>query len=308
MPAAISNRVRSVHADRPQGAALRIVPIVGVSQDEPEYRLLSADTLPAVKITEVSEGGSVPTLKVENELPTRLFLIDGQELVGAKQNRILNTDVLVPAKSELTIPVSCVEQNRWAYRSRAFAPGKSASHKIREAKSARVHRALKASGQHNADQGKVWEEVEESLTASHCASPTMALSDAYAKRDAEFASFRANLKLPAEAVGLAVFHGSKLRGIDVFDRATTLEAFWSTLLDSYAMDFLGQPPDVEQQPAEADLAEISSALTRAAEAEWEAFAPPGEGKDWRMSDEKLSGSALVWEERVVVHLQLFPRA
>src|SRR5687768_5463792 len=141
MPVAITNRIRSVHADRPQGAALRVVPILGVSQTEPDYRLLSPDTLASVKITEVSEGGSVPTLKVKNELPTRLLLIDGQELIGAKQNRILNTDVLVPAQNELTIPVSCVEQNRWGYRTRAFAPGKSASHKIRSSKIARVHAA-----------------------------------------------------------------------------------------------------------------------------------------------------------------------
>src|SRR5690349_11920635 len=132
MPVAITDRVRSVHADRPQGTALRVVPILGVSQTEPHYRLLNSDTLPKVQITEVSEGGSVPTLMVKNGLDTRLFLIDGQELVGAKQNRILNTDVLVPAQTELKIPVSCVEQSRWSYRGRAFAPGKSASHYLRK--------------------------------------------------------------------------------------------------------------------------------------------------------------------------------
>lgn len=307
MPIAITARVRSVHADRPQGTALRVVPILGVSQSEPDYRLLNADTLASVHITEVSEGGSVPTLKVKNDLDTRLFLIDGQELIGAKQNRILNTDVLVPANAELKIPVSCVEQSRWHYRSRAFAPGKSASHSLRKSKHASVMNELKAGGGHSSDQGQVWQEVAACLRSHACASPTMALSDVYAKRDQEFQSFRSNLTMPADAVGLAVFHGSKLRGIDVFDRASTLESFWSTLLDSYAMDFLGQPPDVQAQPAEADLAQINAALTRSAEAKWESFDPPGEGKDYRMADDGLSGSALVWDERVVVHLQLFPR-
>ena len=41
-----------------------------------------------------------------------LLLPDGEQLVGAKQNRILNMTVLVAAQSEVTIPVSCVEQVR----------------------------------------------------------------------------------------------------------------------------------------------------------------------------------------------------
>jgi len=52
-------------------------------------------------------------------------IIDVQELVGAKQNRILNTDVLVPAKSTRDVPVSCVERGRWGYKSRHFTPGGS---------------------------------------------------------------------------------------------------------------------------------------------------------------------------------------
>jgi hypothetical protein len=41
---------------------------------------------------------------------------DGEQLVGAKQNRILNMTVLVAAETEVTIPVSCVERGRWGYR------------------------------------------------------------------------------------------------------------------------------------------------------------------------------------------------
>ena len=46
--------------------------------------------------------------------------MDGEELLGAKQNRIVNLTILVAANSELTIPVSCVEAGRWRARSRAF--------------------------------------------------------------------------------------------------------------------------------------------------------------------------------------------
>jgi hypothetical protein len=72
-------------------------------------------------VAETSEAGSVPELVVENPLTERVLLYDGEELVGAKQNRILNVSVLVEAMSGLTIPVSCVEQGRWRRQSVHFA-------------------------------------------------------------------------------------------------------------------------------------------------------------------------------------------
>ena len=100
MTPAIAERTGSVRLDSAQGKdGFQLVPILGVSLDQPEYRLLDGGTLRAVNITEISSAGSVPELKVENTLNTRVFLMDGQELIGAKQNRILNTDVLVPART-----------------------------------------------------------------------------------------------------------------------------------------------------------------------------------------------------------------
>src|SRR5262249_33858973 len=76
---------------------------------------LAAGTL---EVTEVSEGGSVPTLKVSNRADRMVFLMAGEQLIGAKQNRVLNASIMVGALTELPISVSCVEAGRWAYRSR----------------------------------------------------------------------------------------------------------------------------------------------------------------------------------------------
>jgi len=67
----------------------------------------------------------------------------------------------------------------------------------------------------------------------------MALSDAYAKREAELANFRRSLTVPSDAVGVAVLHGAVLQGLDLFDRHTTLQYFWESLVDSYAVEWLG---------------------------------------------------------------------
>lgn len=71
------------------------------------------DALPlGLRIEEVSESGSVPELAVTNPTDANVLLYDGEELLGAKQNRILNVTVLVAAKSSVPIPVSCIEEGR----------------------------------------------------------------------------------------------------------------------------------------------------------------------------------------------------
>src|SRR5687768_9034110 len=74
-----------------------------------------------VDVTEISEQGSVPELRVVNRGRQALLVLDGEELVGAKQNRVVNLTIMVPAEFELRIPVSCVEAGRWRHRSRSFS-------------------------------------------------------------------------------------------------------------------------------------------------------------------------------------------
>jgi hypothetical protein len=76
----------------------------------------------------VSEAGSVPELLVKNLAPSPVLILDGEELIGAKQNRIVNLAILVAAGQTLRIPVSCVEAGRWVHRSREFAAAGRARH------------------------------------------------------------------------------------------------------------------------------------------------------------------------------------
>ena len=108
-------------------------------------------------ITEVSDAGDVPELSVLNPLGERVLLYDGEELVGAKQNRILNVTVLVDAQSTLAIPVSCVEQGRWTSRSEHFRAAKHLSHpELRRRKSERLAGAPLARG---LAQTEVWDAI-----------------------------------------------------------------------------------------------------------------------------------------------------
>src|SRR5438309_494387 len=147
--------------------ALTVFPLFSPPAETVEY-LLSDEAIGAGSVTveEVSEGGSVPHLLVNNTGDSRVLFLEGEELRGAKQNRVLNTSVLVAAHSKTPIPVSCVEQGRWRYRTKSFSSGGShSSSKLRRHLKESVARSLKAGQGHTSDQGVVWAEVSRQMDA-----------------------------------------------------------------------------------------------------------------------------------------------
>ena len=147
-----------LHVGEPiQHESLSIFPLFSEAGGAIDYQLSDeAIANESLLIQEITEGGSVPDLLVENKGDSLVLFLEGEELVGAKQNRILNTSVLVAAHSKLKIPVSCVEQGRWRYSSRFF--GSSGSHspsKLRRALKASVSKSVRENRGHSSDQGQV---------------------------------------------------------------------------------------------------------------------------------------------------------
>ena len=102
---------------------LAVLPLMAQEDRAAGYATLDeAVTRGWMKITEVTEAGHVPELKVENSGDTAVLIVDGEELVGAKQNRVVNLTLLIAAHKTMVIPVSCVESGRWRHTSREFTP------------------------------------------------------------------------------------------------------------------------------------------------------------------------------------------
>jgi hypothetical protein len=117
---------------------LTMIPLLGSEAKDPGWLTL-VEAGDAVTVTEVSEAGTVPFLRVTNDTEQPVLLLDGEELLGAKQNRVLNTTILVTARSTVVIPASCVEQGPWAYRSQRFgSAGTTLFASLRAKKAARV--------------------------------------------------------------------------------------------------------------------------------------------------------------------------
>src|SRR5512145_946924 len=111
-----------------------LAPLFPREQPRAQYVTLDEALGLGFQVTEVG-GGSVPEVLAANPTDADVIVCDGEELVGAKQNRILNVTVLVPARGTVRIPVSCVEQGRWSRGGGAFtAAGHAAYPELRRRK------------------------------------------------------------------------------------------------------------------------------------------------------------------------------
>jgi len=96
---------------------LAILPLLSKQAPKAHYiGLNEAIEKDQIKITEVDEGGSVPTLIAINKGSIPILLLQGEEVEGAYQNRVFNTTIMLKEHSKTMIPVSCTEAGRWSYR------------------------------------------------------------------------------------------------------------------------------------------------------------------------------------------------
>ena len=226
-------------------------------------------------------ASSVPELRVANLGDLPLLLLDGEQLVGAKQSR-------------------CVERGRWGYRARHSAPSDFSLHAgLRAKKSAWVSRSLREGRGHAADQQGVWEALALKAEAHDVHSPTGAIHDFYARYEPEMAKAREALTPVPGQVGAVAYVACRWAGLDLLAGPRLFSRAWPRLCAGYAADALRRTPAARHAPGASRLLKMLAACPV------EAAVAVGIGEEYRLAGEKLAGATLVAEERVA-HLMDFP--
>jgi hypothetical protein len=274
---------------------------------EPGYRVLHrALEEGTLTITEVSEGGSVPNLLLKNSGALGVLVLDGEELVGAKQNRVANATFLAPAGKTITIPVSCVEAGRWSYSSPGFASEERVMFsRARAAKSQRVSESLKQAAGYDANQGAVWDEIDAAFLRKQSASPTRSMRDLYVGADAKVAAYLDALPARDGQAGLVFCIDGRAVGLELFDHPATCAEQHRKLVRSYAMDAIdtmegreaGGGQEADPQTARDFLDTVTAAAIEPAPA-------IGEGQPFRVASARVCGGGLAHEGQLV-HLCAF---
>lgn len=226
------------------------------------------------KIAELEEGASVNTLEVHNDTDKYVVLLAGEMVRGAKQDRIISFDVVVPPRGKVGVDAFCVEAGRWTEVSKHFTYEKEMA-----------PASVRATAQGKKDQGRVWAEVSKVNAERGAVTGTDALTASY-----DDPEFRADVKKyekalkdlakKKEVVGVIVVAEGKVKAGDVFANHDLFAAVWPRLLTSYAMDaalagelgdvppasaiesYLAQLEDAEREETYADELQNRSSLSK----------------------------------------------
>lgn len=223
---------------------LVVFPLLSPQTVELPYDLLS-DALQAgtVRVGEVGQG-TVPTLHVENLGARTVLVLDGEQLFGAKQNRTTSRSMLLGAKRDTEVPVSCMEQGRWRLDSMHFQASSDHSpakvrRRAREVESGRVRARQAASVESLAEaQGAVWGQIGELSAKLGVRSPTGSLGDAYKARRLDLDSWADGFPTVEGQVGLLALTPEGTLGLDVIGSQALYARLHRRLLNGYLMDGL----------------------------------------------------------------------
>jgi ARG/rhodanese/phosphatase superfamily protein len=244
-----------------------------------------------LRITETSDSGSVPELFVENPTDGNVLLYDGEELVGAKQNRILNVSVLVGVAAKLPIPVSCVEQGRWSRRSDAFGSARHVSHAhLRRRKAETLAAQPLARG---IAQGDVWSEVQEKQTRMGVRSSTSASRDTFEAYAKWLRGLESAFPLVPGQCGAVFGLGDDLC-LDAVSRPDAFALLWPKLRAGYLLDALER---LDRRASSVErVARFADAVT---EARMTRGPSAGLGEDVRLRGTGVIGSGLELDGEVI---------
>jgi len=198
---------------------LVMIPLARGTVQPRTYKVLEeAISDETASVSEVSESGAVPTLLFENKAPQPVLLIDGDTLMGAKQNRTLNISILIAAGTRTEIPVSCVEAGRWSRTSRHFSP--SSDHMYASGRSRMmhdVHRSMEAGHGPRADQHEVWGDIDRKMGRMGVRSATRTMTDIYEQRGCSLDAMAGQLKAAPDQVGAIFIVRDRIAGLELFD-------------------------------------------------------------------------------------------
>ena len=258
-----------------------------------------------VRVQEVDESGHVPTLFVRNHGNYHVLFLEGDQLVGAKQNRICNSSLLIAPKSHALIPVSCVERGRWHHKSDAFSSSPNAATPTMRSvlKSTKMH-SLAAGVEdahmdvHHADQGEVWQEVDRMETLHASGSQTNSMDEVFTHREQQFTDYAKAISYVPEAMGWVIAIGGSIRAVDLFGNRKLCKNAWNRILRGSALEAM-----TSDGKCKVDQETVDQLIKDLRKLSWKPVKAVSAGEEFVAVNKKRIGSSLMLDNQLV-HLSV----
>lgn len=249
----------------------------------------------ALVVTELTGSAEVNTLLLENVSASPIFVLAGEILRGAKQDRTMQRDLLIPPKSgKMKVSVYCTEHGRWVENSKSFESAEQA-----------VPNSVRRSAKVEKTQSQVWSSIGKNQEQLRATAPTAAAKDVYeaphVQRDLKpFIDRLSGLtKRQAHVVGVVAAYGDRLIAVDVFGDDDLFARLYPKLLRSYVVDVLNDKPKGAFSAKDA-----GNLLAAGRTGSWIRHGTEGTGDALDLSQKALHGSALL-SQAMTIHADLF---
>ncbi len=236
------------------------------------------------------DSTNVEKVKLKNNSVSPLILLDGEEIAGSLQNRIVAQTMIIPPKSEMEIPVNCSEKGRNEYKSEFQYSDYIANSNTRR---------KKAYNKNNPLQEVVWNSIDDLETDKNTSSKTKALRDSYEKNKYDIDSYLKHFKMENNQIGVICIVENKV-GIEIFNNHSLYEKYDEMLLRSYIID---SSSSEKINISDNELENILASINEDSFIKKEAI---GLGKYYKISNSYGNGQILIYKNDIV-HASFFKK-
>ena len=238
------------------------------------------------------EHSTVNTLIVKNNAVTPLLLVDGEEIIGGDQNRIVNATILIAPNSEEKIPVNCTEHGRWAYKSEFKQSEYMANYRTRSAKEKAVRANM--SGQQ-----AVWDSINDLEMSRSFSSPTQAMSESYENLKVDLDEFISNFKAVDGQTGAVIIIDGEIKGFELFLNSQIYHEYHEKILKSYLID-----TDINDSIFTIDTEVARDLIVEALSVEYAAKKSNGLEEAFEFENSNGLGTAYIYKDELL-HMSYF---
>ena len=186
-----------------------------------------------VQISEVNKEGLLTKLSVSNKSSDNIIILNGELIIGTqiRQDRIVDSTVLIPGYATVLINTFCGEQYRWSPR----LSNKISTSESLYFSSGRANNAADINTKLS-KQCRIWSEISEKISDFNVKSFTNSVGQIYKKKKVNVEEIVYFFKIPSEAVGVALGINNQLVNIDIFSNNCMLQIYLPKIIRSIALD------------------------------------------------------------------------